>query len=60
MRLQVAAPLEPLDPVRITAQLDAVEGRRLRARSAVVDMEGRVLALVDAQHVAVQALPILG
>jgi hypothetical protein len=59
MRLQVAAAVEPLDPVRITAQLDAVAGRRLRARSAVVDMDGQVLALVDAQHVAVRELPIL-
>lgn len=57
MRLQIAASVEPLDPVRITAQLDAVEGRRLRARSAIVDMEGRVLAAVDAQHVAVRQRP---
>jgi hypothetical protein len=57
MRLRVAAPLEVLDPVRITARLDGIDGRKARARSAVVDSEGRILAMVDATHLAVRALP---
>lgn len=57
LRLQVAHPVEVLDPVRVTARLDAVDGHRLRARSAVVDSDGRVLAVLDAVHVAVDALP---
>ena len=57
LRLQVAHPVEVLDPVRVTARLDAVDGRRLRARSAVVDSDGRALAVLDAVHVAVDALP---
>lgn len=56
LRLRVAA-VEPLDPVRVAARLDALEGRRARARSAVVDTDGRVLALADAVHVTVAALP---
>jgi hypothetical protein len=60
MRLRVARPVEVLDPVRITARLDSLEGRRARARSAVVDSDGRVLAMVEATHVAVRALPPVG
>ena len=57
LRLQVAGAVEVLDPVRVTARLDAVEGRRLRARSAIVDSDGRALAVFDTVHVAVDALP---
>jgi hypothetical protein len=57
LRLQIAQGAAVLDPVRITAQLDAVEGRRLRSRSAMVDSDGRVLASVDAVNIAVRALP---
>ena len=57
LRLQFAGDVEVLDPVRITARLDAVDGRKLRARSAVVDTDGRVLAVLDAVHVAVRSLP---
>ncbi len=57
LRLRIAAPVEPLDPVRVAARLDGLEGRRARARSAVVDGDGRVLAMVDAVHVTVAALP---
>lgn len=57
MRLQVARDVEVLDPVRVTAVMDAAEGRRLRARSGVVDTDGAVLAVLDAVHVAVDALP---
>jgi len=60
MRLRVAAPVEVADPVRITARLDAIDGRKARARSAVVDSDGRVLAMVEATHLAVRALPEAG
>jgi len=59
LRLQVAGDVELLDPVRVTALLDAVDGRKLRARSAVVDTDGRVLAVLDALHLAVTSLPDL-
>jgi len=57
LRLQVAADAAVLDPLRITAQLDAQEGRRLRSRCAMVDSDGRVLASVDAVNIAVRSLP---
>ena len=57
MRLQVAADVEVLDPVRVTALMDAADGRKLRARSAVVDSDGRPLAVFDALNIAVAALP---
>jgi hypothetical protein len=60
MRLRIAAPVEVADPVRITARLDAIDGRKARARSAIVDSDGRVLAMVDATHLAVRALPEVG
>jgi len=60
MRLQVAGPVEVMDPVRVTALLDAVDGRKLRARSAIVDTDGRALAVFDALHLAVTDLPDTG
>jgi len=60
MRLRVAAPVDIADPVRITARLDAIDARKARARSAVIDSDGRVLAMVEATHLAVRALPALG
>jgi len=57
LRFQVAGGIEPLDPVRVTAKLDAQDGRKFRARSAVVDMDGRALAVFDAVHIAVGSLP---
>ena len=57
LRLQFADAVEVLDPVRITARMDSADGRKLRARSAVVDTDGRVLAVFDALHVAVRSLP---
>jgi len=60
LRMQVAGPVEVLDPVRVTALMDAQDGRKLRARSAVVDTDGRALALFDALHLAVRTLPDAG
>jgi hypothetical protein len=60
MRLRIAAPVEVADPVRITARLDAIDDRKARARSAVIDSDGRVLAMVEATHLAVRALPEVG
>jgi len=57
LRMQVAGSVEVLDPVRVTARCDGVDGRKLRARSAVIDTDGQVLAVFDALHLAVHALP---
>jgi hypothetical protein len=57
LRLQVAGAVEVLDPVRVTGHFDGADGRKLRARSAIVDTDGTVLALVDAVHIAVSELP---
>ena len=57
MRLQVAREVEVLDPVRVTALVEGVDGRKLRARSAVIDSDGAPLAVFDALHIAVDALP---
>lgn len=56
-RLRVAAAVEPMDPVAVAARLDGLTGRRAGVRSAAVDSDGRVLALADAVHVTVAALP---
>lgn len=57
LRLQVAGDVEVLDPVRVTARMDGADGRKLRARSAIVDTDGRALAVLDALHLAVRELP---
>ena len=57
MRMQVAADVELLDPVRVTALMDGADGRKLRGRSAVVDSDGRPLAVFDGLNIAVEALP---
>jgi hypothetical protein len=60
LRLQVAGDVEVMDPVRITARMDGADGRKLRARSAVIDTDGRPLAVFDALHLAVHQLPETG
>jgi hypothetical protein len=49
-----------MDPVRVTALLDGADGRKLRARSAIIDTDGAALAVFDAVHVAVRELPDTG
>jgi hypothetical protein len=60
MRLQVARGVELMDPVRVTALMDGADGRKLRARSAVVDSDGTPLAVFDALHLSVGELPDTG
>ena len=60
LRLQVARGVEVMDPVRVTALLDGADGRKLRARSAIIDTDGAALAVFDAVHVAVRELPDTG
>lgn len=57
LRLRVAHPVPVLDPLSVVGRCDDVDGRKLRARAAVVDDEGRVLAWASALHVAVAHLP---
>lgn len=57
MRMQVAQAVEVLDPVRVTGVMDEARGRKLRSRSAVVDSDGRALAVFDALNIAVDTLP---
>jgi hypothetical protein len=45
------------EPVRIVARCDTMDGRKVRARSAVVDEDGGVYAVASAFHIAVTALP---
>lgn len=44
-------------PLRIVARCDGLDGRKLRARAAVVDDAGCLYALVSALHIAVVELP---
>jgi hypothetical protein len=60
LSLRVGGDVETLDPVRVTARLGTVDGRKLSARGAVVDTDGRVLAVLDALYIAVRALPDVG
>ncbi|MBW3618896.1 MAG: hypothetical protein KY461_01515 [Actinobacteria bacterium] len=45
------------EPLRVVARLDHVDGRKIRARSALVDEDGIVYAVASAFHVAVAELP---
>ena len=60
LRMQVARDVEVMDPVRVTALMDGADGRKLRARSAVVDSDGSPLVVFDALHLAVESLPETG
>jgi hypothetical protein len=60
LRMQVARGVEVMDPVRVTALMDGAEGRKLRARSAVIDSDGSPLVVLDALHIAVDRLPETG
>lgn len=57
MRMRMAMGVSPLDPVRLTALLDTIEGRKFRARSAIVDTDGRVLGALDGLYIGVAAFP---
>lgn len=45
------------EAVRIVARVDAVDGHKVRARSAVIDEDGTVYAVASAFNVAVTELP---
>jgi len=48
----------PIDePLRIVARSDGLDGRKLRARAAVVDEDLNVYAIASALHIAVTELP---
>jgi hypothetical protein len=53
MHLRSAAPVLAGDPVLVTAIADGRDGRKLYARSAIVDTDGRVLAMVSVIDIAV-------
>lgn len=55
--LGLARPVGVLDPVRVVARTDGVEGRRLRARAAIVDDDGVVAATASVVNVALARLP---
>ncbi len=45
------------EPVRVVARFDGIDGRKVRARAAVLDEEGTCYALASALHIAVERLP---
>ena len=45
------------EPVRVVASFDAIDGRKVRARAAVVDEDGTCYALASALHIAVERIP---
>ncbi len=47
------------DPLRIVARCDGLDGRKLRARAAVIDEDRTVYAMASALHIAVTELPSL-
>ena len=47
------------EPLRIVARCDAIDGRKVHARAALIDEEGTLYALVAAFHVAVTTIPDL-
>lgn len=48
-----------LEPSRLVARVDAIDGRKVRVRSALLDEEGVVQAVASALHIAVRELPSL-
>ena len=58
-RLQVFRDLPVEEPVRVVARWDGLDGRKGRARAALVDEERTIYALATALHVAVTELPTL-
>lgn len=57
--LRVFADAVALEPSRLVARLDGIDGRKVRVRSALVDEEGVVQAMASAVHVAVREVPSL-
>ncbi len=55
LRFYRAVPLA--EPLRIVARCDGLDGRKLRARAAVVDEDHTVYAMASALHIAVAELP---
>lgn len=45
------------EPLRVVARFDSADGRKLRARSALVDEDGIVYAVASCLHVAVREVP---
>ena len=58
-RLRCFRDLPVHESLRIVARCDGLDGRKLRARAAVVDEDGTVYALAVALHIAVVELPSL-
>ena len=46
-----------MDPVRTVARFDGLDGRKIRARGALVDEDGIVYAISSALHIGVAELP---
>lgn len=57
--LQVFRDLPVEEPVRVVARWDGLEGRKGRARAAVIDEDRTVYAMATALHIAVSELPAL-
>lgn len=49
-----------MEPLRTVARRDAIDGRKIRARGALVDEDGIVYATADALHISVQQPPAVG
>lgn len=55
--LRVFADAPVMEPLRTVAIHDSAEGRKIRARSALIDEDGVVYAMVAAVHISVPTLP---
>lgn len=58
--LRVFADAPVMDALRTVARFDAADGRKLRARGALLDEDGIVYAVSSALHIGVAELPSLG
>ncbi len=54
-QLRVFTPPPVMEPLRTVARMDAADGRKLRARGALVDEDGVVYAAASALHIAARA-----
>lgn len=55
--LRVFADAPPMEPLRTVARMDEADGRKIRARSALVDEEGITYAVASAFQVSVPEVP---
>lgn len=56
--LRVFQSVPTMEPVRLVARTDEIDGRKVRVRSGLVDEDGVLYAAASALHIAVREIPV--